>query len=371
MLEERGLRSVNAYWRKHRVELEAGAVVAWPERKLRGEVSGVQSAINLMLRDRAAFFAEYQNDPIEDQPDDKTLTADQICAKLSGIERGNLTVDQATVTGFIDVQKNALYWCVCGWGESFNGTVLDYGCFPEQGRPYFHYGNLTRTLEHVFPGMSEEAALFAGLGVVVKAIADREWKRDGGAVLKVGRLLVDQGYQSDIVHQFCRQSPYAGLLMPTKGYGIRAGNKPMNEYHRKQGEKVGLYWRIALAEGRALRYVMVDTNFWKSFLFSRLAVPRGSSGCLTLFGRDPQRHRLFADHLKSEYSVKTFGRGRDVIEWEKKPGNPDNHWLDCLVGCCVAASMSGVGLLPSERAIGKPRKVSFAAMQAARKSGAG
>jgi hypothetical protein len=25
-------------------------------------------------------------------------------------------------------------------------------------------------------------------------------------------------------------------------------------------------------------------------------------------------------------------------------GDPDNHWLDCLVGCAVAASIQGLGL---------------------------
>jgi hypothetical protein len=370
LYEDRGLKSVNAFWRKYRAELEAGAVVAWPDRKLQGEISGVQSAVNLMLRDRAAFFAEYQNDPLEEKPiEDAALSVDQITGKLSGVERGRLTIEQTTVTAFIDVQKNALFWCVCAWGEHFSGTVLDYGCYPDQGRPYFHCLQLSKTLADVYQNMSEESAIFAALGGLTKAICEREWERDGGTVVKVGRLLVDQGYQADIVHQFCRQSPYAGLLMPAKGYGIRAGMRPMNEYQRKQGEKLGLYWRVTTAEGRSLRYVATDTNFWKSFLFSRLAVPRGSPGCLTLFGRDPQRHRLFADHLKAEYSVKTYGRGRDVIEWMPKPGNPDNHWLDCLVGCCVAASMSGIGLLAAEKSIGKPKNVSFAKMQHERRGG--
>jgi hypothetical protein len=39
--------------------------------------------------------------------------------------------------------------------------------------------------------------------------------------------------------------------------------------------------------------------------------------------------------------VPTTARGRTVDEWKLKPGKPDNHWLDCLVGCAVAASMQG------------------------------
>jgi phage terminase large subunit GpA-like protein len=304
-----------------------------------------------MLRDRGAFFAEYQNDPIEEKREDElTLTADQICAKLSGIARGILTVDQGNVTAFIDVQKNALYWCVCGWGDNFSGNVVDYGIFPEQGRNYFTYSDLSVSLADAFPGKSEEGAIFAGLEVVVEALCSREWKRDDGTVSKLSRLMIDEGYQTEIIHQFCRSSKFSAIVMPSKGFGVKAGNKPMNDYQKRPGEKMGLNWRITTAEGRAQRYVMIDTNFWKSFLFSRLAVSRGGPGCLSLFGDVPIRHRLFAEHLKSEFSVKTFGRGRDVTEWTQKPGKPDNHWLDCLVGCCVGASISGVGLLAPARA---------------------
>jgi hypothetical protein len=370
LYEERGLKSVNAYWKKHRKELEEGASVAWPERKLADEISAIQHAVNLMLRDRGAFFAEYQNDPIEEKREDElTLTADQICAKLSGIPRGILTVDQGSVTAFIDVQKHALYWCVCGWGENFSGNVIDYGIFPEQGRNYFNYSDLSVTLADAFPGKSEEGAIFAALEVVTNALCSREWKRDDQTVSKLSRLLIDEGYQTDIVHQFCRSSPFAAVVMPSKGFGVKAGNKPMNEYQKRPGEKAGLNWRITTAEGRAQRYVMVDTNFWKSFLFARLAVSRGTPGCLSLFGEVPIRHRLFADHLKSEYSVKTFGRGRDVTEWAQKPGKPDNHWLDCLVGCCVGASVQGIGLLARGAGIGTGKRVSFSKMQANRKSG--
>jgi hypothetical protein len=115
---------------------------------------------------------------------------------------------------------------------------------------------------------------------------------------------------------------------------------------------------------RAVRYVLFDSNYWKSFAFARLAVPLGDRGCLSLFGRDAQQHRLFAEHLTAEYRVKTAGRGRTVDEWKLRPERSDNHWLDCLVGCAVAASVQGATLLgtggpaPSKRA-----RVSFAEMQ--------
>jgi hypothetical protein len=58
----------------------------------------------------------------------------------------------------------------------------------------------------------------------------------------------------------------------------------------------------------------------------------------------PETCRLFSEHPTSEYRVKTGGRGRKVDEWQMKPGGGDNHWLDCLVGAVVAASLQGSAL---------------------------
>ena len=42
--------------------------------------------------------------------------------------------------------------------------------------------------------------------------------------------------------------------------------------------------------------------------------------------------------------MRTEARGRIVDEWKLRAGGPDNHWLDCLVGCAVAASIQGAVL---------------------------
>ncbi len=44
--------------------MDAGAVVAWPVRFNYDELSAIQHAMNLKLQDEAAFWAEYQNEPL-------------------------------------------------------------------------------------------------------------------------------------------------------------------------------------------------------------------------------------------------------------------------------------------------------------------
>ena len=71
---------------------------------------------------------------------------------------------------------------------------------------------------------------------------------------------------------------------------------------------------------------------------------KGDPGAVTIFGKKPEAHRMLAEQLTAEYSVRTEGRGRIVDEWQMRPSHPDNHFLDCLVGCAVAASEQGVVL---------------------------
>ncbi|HKQ50401.1 MAG TPA: hypothetical protein VJZ71_20170 [Phycisphaerae bacterium] len=46
-----------------------------------------------------------------------------------------------------------------------------------------------------------------------------------------------------------------------------------------------------------------------------------------------------AECQTSEYRVPPEGRGRTVEEWKLRVDGSDNHWLDGVVGCAVAASI--------------------------------
>jgi hypothetical protein len=100
-------------------------------------------------------------------------------------------------------------------------------------------------------------------------------------------------------------------------------------------------------KGKRVRYVLYDTNYWKSFVHARLAVPMGDVGCLSLF--DGADHGLLAEHLTAEHPQRTVGRGREVEEWKVRRPGADNHWLDCLVGCAVGASMQGAILFGTDQ----------------------
>ena len=336
------------FYLANRKAMDEGAVVSWEARYNHDEVSALQHAMNLKLQDEAAFQAEYQNDPLpEDLSDDTLLSVDEICGRVNGLARGRVPLACDRLTMFIDVQKSLLYYVVIAWSEDFTGAVIDYGSWPDQHRRQFSLADANPTIQSKFPKAGFEGGLYAALTALTDDYLGREWEREDGAVLKIERALVDAnwGQSTDIVYQFCRQSTHAGVIMPSHGRYVGASSKPMTEYRKQPGDRLGFNWMIPNVAGkRAIRHVIYDTNFWKSFIHTRLAMELGDKGGLTLYGRIPGVHQLLAEHLTAEYKIKTQGRGRTVDEWKIKPDRTDNHWLDCVAGCAVCASMLGAAI---------------------------
>lgn len=345
---EGNFQKATEFYLANREAMDAGAEVSWEARFNHDEVSALQHAMNLKFQDEAAFQSEYQNDPLpDDTADDSLLSVDEICAKINGLARRRVPLKCDRLTMFVDVQKTLLFYVVIAWAEDFTGAVIDYGSWPDQHRHEYSLADANPSIQTLFPKAGFEGALYAALSALTDECLGREWEREDGAVLKIERALVDAnwGQSTDVVYQFCRQSSHAGVILPSHGRYVGASSKPMTEYRKQQGDRLGFNWMIPNVAGkRAIRHVIYDTNYWKSFIHARLAVPVGDKGSLTLYGRIPGAHQLFAEHLTAEYRVKTQGRGRTVDEWKLKPQSHDNHFLDCVAGCAVCGSMLGASL---------------------------
>ena len=345
---EGNFQKATEFYLANREAMDAGAEVSWEARFNHDEVSALQHAMNLKFQDEAAFQSEYQNDPLpDDTADDSLLSVDEICAKINGLARRRVPLKCDRLTMFVDVQKALLFYVVIAWAEDFTGAVIDYGSWPDQHRHEYSLADANPSIQTLFPKAGFEGSLYAALSALTDECLGREWEREDGAVLKIERALVDAnwGQSTDVVYQFCRQSSHAGVILPSHGRYVGASSKPMTEYRKQQGDRLGFNWMIPNVAGkRAIRHVIYDTNYWKSFIHARLAVPVGDKGALTLYGRIPGAHQLFAEHLTAEYRVKTQGRGRTVDEWKLKPQSHDNHFLDCVAGCAVCGSMLGASL---------------------------
>ena len=354
------LVSATEFYRANQETMDQGARVAWPARYEEGEISALQHAMNLKLRDEAAFFAEMQNQPQLHQHGGDWCNADEIAAKLNRVPEGVVPADLTLLTAMIDVHDKLLYWLVAAFDLQFNGAVIAYGTHPKQARSYFTMREVRQSLARMSPGAGKDGAIHNGLKALTDELLHREWPGTDGSVHRIKLCLVDEGYKPKIVRTVIRSSRYRSLLMPSRGLAIRAAHKPFTEYKKHPGDRIGHNWRMPKPDVGQIRGVQFDANFWKSQVHTFLKTTPGDKGCLQLFGDKPHRHRMLADHVAdSEYFVVTHGRGRSVNEWQERPNHPDNHIFDDLVGVVVAASIEGAQLPGTGKPKRKGRKLRF------------
>lgn len=357
-------RLATAFYKKNRKLMDAGAEVAWPERFEEGELSGLQSAMNLWIDDPASFKAECQNAPQKETSLDelRQITEDDLAAKLNTLPRGTVPRSCTRLTAFIDVQAEMLFWAVCGWDEKFGGSLIAYGCFPKQGRDIFTAAEPNPGLSKIFPKLQRGARIYAALSQLVPLLFAKQWDvEDTKTKLSLSLCLIDARFETDTVHDFISRSPVRALLKPSMGRGIGAAGKPMNDYRKANGDVVGWNWRIDAQTKAKGRYVSYDGNPWKSFVAEAILAASGSPGSFHLPGQKIREHPLLSIHLTSEHRTPTYGHGRNCEEWRIRPETRENHWWDGIVGCAVAASVSGLkwtaaALLGMPAASKTPRK---------------
>lgn len=365
---ERGNLFLKAHWD----ELHEGARVSWPDRVAKGDLSAVQTAMNIKLEKPRLFMAEYQNQPEDPNAASMAglLTAEEIANKLNNYDRGIVPDNLPILTAFIDVGAGCLWYAVCAWDRAFSGAVVDYGTFPQQRKPEFYKAALEYKIEDAFREAGKrggfEAALTWAVTSLLQSILGREWQRDDGLPVRIERCLVDYGWgdYSDEVIEACRQSPFASMIIPSHGRGLKAKDNAMSTWKVNPGDPApGLNWRFAKANAqRRMRSITFDTNFWKTAIHERLSTEPGDPGCLQLCGDDPDQHALFASHLLAEKRtwVEVKAKGRAIWEWDERPERPDNDWFDCVVGCAVGASVQGAKITQPTAGIKRRRKLEVA-----------
>lgn len=342
-----GMRAATAFYRKNRKAMDKGSKILWKEWFDPDEISAIQHAMNLKFRDEPTFQAEYQASPLAAGAGGEFRQIQDEDVQRNRLPKGEVPPDVAFLTSFIDVHLDALYWIVCGWSESFTGYVLDYGTFPQQNLAYFVSHQIKQTLRKMFPGTGMEGAIFAGLEKLTEQLFTQVFKMPGGGELKISKSLVDANWAqtTDVVYKFCRQCTFGSILMPSHGVAVGPAAVSLKKYKRRPGDRTGLHWRIpGKLNNRPVKHATYDTNFWKSFVQARIMTKMGDEGNLSVFGDNTTSHKMFISHLMAEYKKQPKDERGSVVEVWKSIQGHENHWLDCLVGSAVAASMSGANL---------------------------
>jgi hypothetical protein len=354
-------KSANAFFEKHRKKLYEGAELVWPDYVKDGDVDPLQSIMHVKLDDELSFWAELMQQPLTgDEDSEEKLDLNLLATRIAAPKPGVVPQAMPTLTAFIDANSKALWWVVCAFGQDASSHIVAHGIWPEQTSHYYTHRELKRTIARMLPGAGRPAQLLHALEQLTGDLLTREWPNEGGEPVRIRRCLVDAnwGEMTTVLYQFCRQSVHAPILMPSHGHFVGPGQQAIEDWAKQPGDRVGQHWRERYSKTHASRFVIFDSNRWKSTIASRLRVPRGDRGALTFFEQSRERHRLLMDHILSEKPSLDDKKGRSLLLWKQTKGR-DNDLFDGIVGCAVAASMEGINepgslVTPSRRV--KPAK---------------
>lgn len=351
------IRDATAFYIRNREAMDSGSEAAWPARFAadRGEISALQHAMEWYYRSRSGFFSELQNEPQKDENETRSWLSSQDIADTRRIRlpRGVAPAGYHKIIAMADVQQTLLYYTVAAAKDDGSLHVLRYGTFPEQDEPYFTLREARKKIVSRYPGAGELAALSNAITDFADWLFSTSWRDETGNHLTPELVAFDARWKTDLVKQALGRSPHAKQLIGYLGQSFRAADKPIQERKYDPGSRVGLGWVLQKRKNAGdIRTLLSDVNFWKTSLADQLAIRIGHPGAVTLYDG---MHRMYSEHLVSEFATQTEGRGRTVMEWKLRVGQ-ENHWLDSTVGCLVLASVLGCNIPEVAEAGEKRRK---------------
>jgi hypothetical protein len=131
------------------------------------------------------------------------------------------------------------------------------------------------------------------------------------------------------------------LLAPAGGIAVGGNDIPISARKMQEGSKrisTDVEWYIKRVDKKT-RIVLFDANYYRSQLQKGLAKEPGSQGSITY--NSTVADAVFASHLGAKAMKRTPDAKRDIEIWTNKPGQDQDHWLDCCVMCRVGAEIAG------------------------------
>lgn len=326
-----GNNDLTAAWRfyeENRKAMDAGAVVAWEQRKYEDELSALQHAENLLIeRGEEAFSAEYQNDPIGDKHSQYELDENTVASRVNGLKRHHMPAGAPFVTAMIDINYYGLHWVSGGWENNRTGYLPDYGKFPA--------GNKKLYDPKTAGGVQADQAVFEGLSKLVPMLGNISFFR-GKDPASLDLLLIDCGFHMDTVFKWIavNQKKFPFHIIASRG---RASTKYRQT---KPIGRPGDNWHQTEFAGKG-RVIVHNSDYWRVQTQKAFLLSPGAPGSISLYGDNPKKHRNIAEHVAAEQLV-DFRQGdvTDFYKWAMKPGSK-NDLLDCAVAATVAASVLG------------------------------
>lgn len=200
----------------------------------------------------------------------------------------------------IDVQLDHFWWEVRAYAPGVKSYLIDYG----------------------------QASTWEDLEEI---IINREYPSEYGEPRQVMKAGIDSGFRTDEVYQFCSRFPE--VCIPVKGSS-------------NHSTMAAPYTMTSLEKGvvGGLKLYVLNTDYWKDFIFARMIRPADEDGTIHLYKECPQE---YSDHLRSEekQEIRNVKTGAVTVQWKPLTSHPVNHLLDTCTYNAAVADIAGVKYL--------------------------
>lgn len=200
----------------------------------------------------------------------------------------------------VDVQLDHFWWEVRAYAPGVKSYLIDYG----------------------------QASTWEDLEEI---IINREYPSEYGESRQVMKAGVDSGFRTDEVYQFCSRFPE--VCIPVKGSS-------------NHSTMAAPYTMTSLEKGvvGGLKLYVLNTDYWKDFIFARMIRPADEDGTIHLYKECPQE---YSDHLRSEekQEIRNVKTGAVTVQWKPLTSHPVNHLLDTCTYNAAVADIAGVKYL--------------------------
>ncbi|WP_294480538.1 terminase gpA endonuclease subunit [uncultured Victivallis sp.] len=315
-------RELNAFYRANRKAMDAGAVMSWPERVMDGDLSALQGAYNLRCdRGDAAFYAEFQNQPLKLNTSLYTLTAKTVLSRTNGLAHRATPDDAPLLVCAADVNYYAISFVVVAFRSDFTAFVVDYGWFPEGG-----------VYDAKRSDVPEGTAIYEALSQFCELIKTTHPR------LQI--LGIDGNRFTSPVNKFAafsaNRQPFR--VVPLRGVAAK-------HYREPTRQTPGLYGAPRLrccmrVNAERILYAPFDSHYWHMFQQRMWLLSPGAPGSASLFTDAGINHRRFAEQLTADKLRDFYERnGELVYDWSTIG---QNEMSDAMTMATVLANLAGI-----------------------------
>jgi hypothetical protein len=366
--EDGNFERATAYYQEHQDIMDDGFVVDNPHRfEEPAELSGQQAAMNLRLYDLITFMSEYMNKPMRELASGTiVVNIDTVLGCAVELPRFAVPMHATELCAHIDVGEELLWYGIGTSSRAFNVHIPDYGTWPPNAgyitKAKAAAGKfITREFDKVHKGRIDgvnsekagiEARIYWALQQLIGKIKNTVLYHESGVEMRVSKIGIDAAYGklTKTIYRliYDLRDP---MIFPTFGRFVGATSQPFSEYTQHAGWVIGEHLIIKPPTEKdldmpnmtfPLNHLLVDANYWKSFIWNRFATPVGSSiGTITLFKGD---HEMYADHItKAEFPTPVTARSITLDEWQSIPGQ-DNDLFDVTYNIAAILSLMGCSI---------------------------